>query len=182
MLTYVAQHLGLPRSIGLLASVIGAGFQIVACPGFARLSDRFGRRPVTIFGAVGCMVWVFAFFPLMNTRSTTLIVIAVVTGLIFQAAMYGVQAAWICELFDTKHRYSGASIGYQLSGVVGGSLAPIIALSLLATFDSTVPVQLYIVLGCVIVMLTALATRETRGINIMPQAQHSPNNSVSPSV
>ncbi|MFE5700504.1 MFS transporter [Rhodococcus koreensis] len=168
MLTYVAQQLGLPREVGLIASLIGAGFQLFAYPAFARLGDRYGRRPVTVFGAALCALWVFAFFPLMDTKNAALIAIAVVSGLIFHAAMYGVQAAWICELFDTKHRYSGASLGYQLSGIVGGSLAPTISLALFNAFDSTLPIQIYVALGCVIVLITALATRETRGIDIMP--------------
>lgn len=167
MLTYVAQSLGLPREIGLVASLIAAGMQIFTYPAFAALSDRFGRRRVTIFGAVGCFLWIFAFFPMMDTKSSTMIVLAVVLGLFFHSAMYGVQASWICELFDAKHRYSGASVGYQLSGIVGGSLAPTISLWLLNTYQSTLAVQIYVALGCLIVAITALATRETRGINLM---------------
>lgn len=170
MLTYVAQSLGLPREIGLIASLIAAAMQIFTYPAFAALSDKFGRRRVTVFGAVGCLFWVFAFFPLMDTKSSLLIVLAVVLGLFFHSAMYGVQASWICELFDTEHRYSGASVGYQLSGIVGGSLAPTISLWLLGTFHTTFAVQLYVALGCLIVVITALNTRETRGVNIQPAA------------
>jgi len=165
-LTYVAQILGLPREIGLVASLIAAGMQIFTYPAFAALSDRFGRRPVTVFGAVGCLAWAFAFFPMMDTGSAVLIVLGVLLGLFFHSAMYGVQASWICELFDKEHRYSGASIGYQLSGIVGGSLAPTISLWLFNTFQSTLAIQLYVALGCLIVALTALATRETRGVDM----------------
>ncbi|MFF1831368.1 MFS transporter [Paenarthrobacter sp. NPDC058040] len=169
-LTYVAQTLGLPREIGLIASLIAAAMQIFTYPAFAALSDKYGRRRITVIGAVGCLAWIFAFFPMLDTKSSVLIVLGVVLGLFFHSAMYGVQASWICELFDTEHRYSGASIGYQLSGIVGGSLAPTISLWLLSTFHSTLSIQIYVGLGCLIVALTALATRETRGTGIQPVA------------
>ncbi|BCW44936.1 MFS transporter [Arthrobacter sp. StoSoilB5] len=144
--------------------------QIFTYPAFAALSDKFGRRRVTVFGAVGCLAWIFAFFPMLDTKSSVFIILGVVIGLFFHSAMYGVQASWICELFDTEHRYSGASIGYQLSGIVGGSLAPTISLWLLSTFHSTLSIQIYVGLGCLVVALTALATRETRGTGIQPTA------------
>jgi metabolite-proton symporter len=170
LLTYVTQSLGLPRSVGLLATLVGAAMQLFTYPAFAAVSDRFGRRPVTIFGAAGSIAWMFVFFPMVDTKSSALIVLAVLGGLFFHSAMYGVQASWICELFDTRRRYSGASLGYQLSGIVGGSLAPFIAVSLLQEFGSTVPVQIYVSVALAVVLLTALVTRETRGSDLNPQA------------
>jgi len=169
LLTYVTQSLGLPRSVGLLAALVGAAMQLFTYPAFAALSDRFGRRPVTVGGAACAIAWMFVFFPMVDTKNTALIVFAVLGGLLFHSAMYGVQASWICELFDTPHRYSGASLGYQLSGIVGGSLAPLIALRLLQVFDSTVPVQIYVIAALAVVLLTALATRETRGGDLNPR-------------
>jgi len=163
LLTYVTTTLGLPRGVGLLATLVGAGMQLFLYPAFAALSDRYGRRRVTVFGAVGAIAWMFVFFPLVDTKSTALIVLAVVGGLFFHAAMYGVQASWICELFDTRHRYSGASLGYQLSGIVGGSLAPTIAVALLRASDSTTLVVVYVCAALALVLVTALLTRETRG-------------------
>ena len=166
MLTYVTQFLGVPRGVALLASLLGAGLQILLFPLAGALSDRFGRRRTTIFGALGALVWMLvAFFPLLDTKNTALIVVAVVGGLFFHAGMYGVQAPWICELFDASHRYSGASIGTQVAGIAGGALAPFIALSLLEHFDSTVPVVAYVVFGLALVLVTALLTRETAGVN-----------------
>ncbi len=169
LLTYVTQFLGLPRSVGLLAALVGAAMQLFTYPAFAALSDRFGRRSVTVGGAACAIAWMFVFFPMVDTKNTALIVFAVLGGLLFHSAMYGVQASWICELFDTPHRYSGASLGYQLSGIVGGSLAPLIALRLLQVFDSTVPVQIYVIAALAVVLLTALATRETRGGDLNPR-------------
>ncbi|KAA9160199.1 MHS family MFS transporter [Amycolatopsis acidicola] len=163
LLTYVTTTLGLPRGVGLLATLIGAGMQLFTYPAFAALSDRYGRKGVTIFGAAGAIAWMFVFFPLVDTKSTGLIVLAVLGGLFFHSAMYGVQASWICELFDARHRYSGASLGYQLSGIVGGSLAPTIAVALLGISDSTVPVVAYVCAALALVLVTALLTRETQG-------------------
>ncbi|MEU0508030.1 MULTISPECIES: MFS transporter [Amycolatopsis] len=163
LLTYVTTRLGLPRGVGLLAALVGAGMQLFTYPAFAALSDRYGRRKVTVFGAIGAFAWMFAFFPLVDSKSTGLIVLAVVGGLFFHSAMYGVQASWICELFDTRHRYSGASLGYQLSGIVGGSLAPTIAVALLRASDSTTLVVVYVCAALALVAGTALLTRETRG-------------------
>ena len=89
------------------------------------LSDRFGRRPVYLLGAAGVGVWAFAFIALVNTRSFPMLVLAVVGGLLFHGAMYGPQAAFLSELFGTKVRYSGVSIGYQLASILAGGLAPL---------------------------------------------------------
>ncbi|MFC8178835.1 MFS transporter [Rhodococcus sp. NPDC057297] len=175
LLTYIADELGLPRTVGLLAAMIGATMQLFTYPLFAAISDRFGRRRLTIIGAIGAIVWMPFLFPLVDTGSTVVIIFAVLAGLVWHSAMYGVQAAWICELFDAKHRYSGASLGYQLAGIVGGSLAPTIAIGLLSLSDSTVPVTIYVCIALAIVAITAMLTRETRGIDLNPSVDSVPD-------
>ena len=111
ILTFLTANLGLPRSVGLNAVLIGSAVQIALIPLFGGLSDRYGRRPVYALGAVSAAVWAFVFFPLLSTRSPVVIVLATVVALITHAAMYGPQAAFIAELFSTELRYSGASMG-----------------------------------------------------------------------
>jgi metabolite-proton symporter len=166
ILVYVADRLELPRSTALNAVLVGSAFQLFLIPLFGHLSDRFGRRPVYLAGAVGAAVWVFAFFPLLDTRSTLFIAVAAVGGLLCHAAMYGPQAAFISELFSTRVRYSGASLGYQIAGVLGGALAPIISIALLDRFDSPLPVSLYVLAGLLVTIVSVWPAPETVRIDL----------------
>ncbi|MGW7135594.1 MFS transporter [Streptomyces xanthophaeus] len=163
LLVYVTVHLELPKSDALNAVLIGSAVHFVTIPLWGALSDRIGRRPVTLIGAVGMIGWAFAFFALLDTRSFWAIALAVTVGLLLHGAMYGPQAAFISEMFDTKVRYSGASMGSQLASIIGGALAPIIAVALLDDYDSSVPVSFYLAVAAVITALTVWAAKETRG-------------------
>jgi metabolite-proton symporter len=165
ILVYLTGPLGMDRSVGLNAVLIGSALQLVLIPAFGALSDRLGRRTVYLAGVAGAAAWVFAFFPLLESRSFPLIALAAVVALVAHAAMYGPQAAFIAELFSTRLRYSGASMGYQVAGIVGGALAPIIAVKLFAVYDSTLAVSLYVV--------AALAVTAV-GLAIAPPASEDP--------
>jgi metabolite-proton symporter len=156
ILTFITTNLGLPRGVGLNAVLIGSAFQLVLIPLFAALSDRVGRRPVYAVGAVSAALWAFVFFPLLSTRSTTVIVLATIVALATHAAMYGPQAAFIAELFSTKLRYSGASMGYQIAGVLGGGIAPLVSIALVSATGTPFAVSFY-VLAMVVLTLVALA-------------------------
>ncbi len=164
--TYVATYLKLPRNYALNAVLIAAAIQIFAVPFFGRLSDRLGRRPVYLAGAIGAAVWVFAFFALLDTGQFILIVLATSVALILHAAMYGPQAAFIAEMFPTKVRYTGASMGYQLAGIVGGALAPIISVALLDRFDTSIVVSVYVVAMILITVICVLLAPETSRIDL----------------
>jgi MFS family permease len=166
ILTYVTEELGLSRSLALNAVLVGSAFQLFAIPYFGALSDRVGRRPVYLAGALAAAVWVFAFFALLDTESTPLIFLATVVALLTHAAMYGPQAAFTAELFGTRVRYSGASLGYQLAGILGGALAPIISVALLNEYGTWLPVALYVLAALVVTIGSVLAARETAELDL----------------
>ncbi|GAB3295406.1 MFS transporter [Parasphingorhabdus pacifica] len=162
VLTYVATYLGLPRSIALNASLIAAALHFISIPLWGALSDRIGRRPVYLIGTIGTGLWAFVFFGMLDTKSFVVITFATTVGLVFHGAMYGPQAAFFAELFGTRVRYSGASIGYQLASIVAGSLAPIIATGLLAAFHSSTPIAIYVALCSLVTLVAVLRAPETR--------------------
>ncbi|MFD3919437.1 MFS transporter [Streptomyces sp. NPDC058595] len=163
VLVYVTVHLELPKSDALNAVLIGSAVHFVTIPLWGALSDRLGRRPVTMIGAIGMVGWAFAFFALLDTESFPVIALAVTVGLLFHGAMYGPQAAFISEMFDTKVRYSGASMGSQLASIIGGALAPLIAVELLKDYDSSVPVSIYLSAAALVTVVTVWIAKETRG-------------------
>jgi len=172
ILTYVTTELGLERSVGLTAVLIGSVLQLGLIPVAGAVSDRVGRRPVYLAGAVGAAVWAVVFFPLLDTKSTGLIILAGVGGLLFHALMYGPQASFITELFGTEVRYSGASLGYQIAGVLGGALAPIVAVALLSEFESPLSVSLYVVIALAITIAAVLFSHETAAADLGHERPH----------
>ena len=101
ILTFITQNLGLPRSLGLTAVLVGSACQLALIPFFGALSDRVGRRPVYAAGAVAAALWAFAFFPLLSTGSTALIVLASVVALATHAG--DVRAAGGVRRGDVLH-------------------------------------------------------------------------------
>lgn len=160
-LTYVTTVLNLPRPLALAATMLGAVGNALTVPLFGALSDRLGRRPVYIGGALAAMVWAFVFFVLLDSTQPVLICLAVVVGLLIHAAMYGPQAAFVTEQFPTRVRYAGSSLAYTLAGIVGGGFAPLIIASLFKSYGSTMAVSLYVVFALLITLWAVLAARET---------------------
>jgi metabolite-proton symporter len=162
-LTYITEGPRLSRGLALNALLAGAAVEVVLMPVFSWLSDRIGRRPIYALGAAGMAVWSFAFFRLLDTGITPLVLLAVIGGLVCHGAMYGPQAAFIAELFPTRFRYSGASFAYQATSVLAGSLAPIIAVALWKQTHSSLPISIYVALACAVSVIAALMARETKG-------------------
>ena len=165
ILTYVQNELDLPRGVGLTAVLVASACQLVLIPLFGALSDRYGRKPIYTAGAVAAGVWVCAFLPLLDRRSTVVIVGATIVALAAHAAMFGPQASFIAELFSTELRYSGASIGYQLAGILGGGVAPTISLALLAGFG-TWAIGVYVAAMLVLTLVALRFAPETAGVDL----------------
>jgi MHS family shikimate/dehydroshikimate transporter-like MFS transporter len=163
VLSYAEDTLELGKSTMLTGLAIAAALGLVTVPLWGRLSDRFGRRPIYLIGAVFSVLFPFAFFGMVDTKVTLLIYLAMILGInVGHDAMYGPQAAYFSELFGTKCRYSGASLGYQLASVFGGGFAPLIAAALLAAGDgSPTYVALYMIGVSLITLVATLAAPET---------------------
>ena len=160
--TYAKEHLGLGKSFALNAVLIAAAVHFFAIPLWGSLSDRIGRRPVYLIGAVGVGIWAFVFIALVDTKNFALATLAVTVGLVLHGAMYGPQAAFFTELFGTRVRYSGVSVGYQLASIIAGGLAPFIAVALLKAYDSGYAIAVYVAACAVISIVAVTSYSETR--------------------
>lgn len=164
VLSYATQKLGMARSTLLNGVLIGSAVQLAAIPMFGALSDRLGRRPVYVGGAIFLLLYAFPFFWLVETRSTGLVWMAICFGLVGHAAMYGPQAAFFSELFGTRTRYTGASLGYQLAAPFAGGIAPLIASALLQwSGNETWPVATYLIVMALLTVGCVLSAKETHG-------------------
>jgi MFS family permease len=162
MLSYISLNKIAARPVTLTALLIAAALGIFATVGWGALTDRVGRRPVYLFGCAVMVVWGIPLFLTVNTRTAALIVLAfVVSYVICQNSLAGVQGAWFSELFDAKTRTSGASLSYQFSAVVSG-FTPLLATALFGRFGWIGPALLFSFYG-LLGLVAALVTRDTWG-------------------
>ena len=163
VLTYATMpSVGFSRSMALTAVSVAAFVQIFTIPAFGVLSDRIGRRPVYLFGAIFTGAFAFPFFWLIETSTPVLLLLSMVLALsVGHAAMYAPQASFVAELFGTRVRYSGLSLGYQLASVIAGGLSPFIAMSLLRQTGSSSFIALYIILMSAITTISVYLAAET---------------------
>jgi MFS family permease len=162
VLTYATQKVGFSRPGVLAAISIAAVIELFTMPAFGALSDRLGRRPVYLFGAIFTGIFAFPFFWLIETASNGLMILAIVLALVVgHSAMYGPQASFFSELFGTKVRYSGASLGYQLSSVIAGGLSPLIATGMLKHYGTSWPIALMIILMAAVTTVSVYLATET---------------------
>jgi len=162
MLSYGGIALGLGMGLMLNAVMVATFVQIFASIGFGALSDRVGRVPVVMGGAIFVALYIFPMFWLVQTKDPLLLTVGLTIGAIAFGALYGPIAALFAEAFETGVRYSGASLGYQIGAVFGGGLAPLIATALLArSGGATWPICLYMIVLAMVAVACLAALGET---------------------
>lgn len=155
-LSYVVSTLGVPRADALSALMVAFVVELFAILGFAALSDRVGRRPVYLFGALSGVVLAFPFFWLVGTKEWIWIALAfILARAVVTAAMFGPQAAYFAELFPPQRRFAGFAFARELGSLLAGGPAPFVATALVAWASGAWwPVACYVI---VLSLLTAWA-------------------------
>jgi metabolite-proton symporter len=143
-LSYVITTVGVPRGDALSALMLAFTIELFAILGWAALSDRIGRRPVYMFGALAGVALAFPFFWMVGTKEWIWIAIAfILARAVVTAAMFGPQAAYFAELFPPQRRFAGFAFARELGSLLAGGPAPFVAAWLVATYGSWWPVACY---------------------------------------
>jgi len=162
LMSYAHTHVGFSPdvilSVGLLGGVVVVVFNALS----AVLSDAYGRRRVIIAALAVGVPWTFVVLPLIDTGNALLFTLAMVGTYAVAASSYGPMAAFIPEIFGTRHRYSGAGLSLNLAGLVGGAVPTIVAAPLQATWGVPAVGAMMAVVVVVSVACTA-ALPETKG-------------------
>jgi MHS family shikimate/dehydroshikimate transporter-like MFS transporter len=161
---YATTQLKMPRSVILDAVLYAATFELLTVPFFGWLSDKWGRRTLYLGGALLSALLAFPVFALVETRDPLIITVTLVLAMsIGHATMFGPQASFMPELFGTGSRYSGASLGCQVSAAISGGFAPVVATGLLAWQGNTHAVSMFMIGLAIITLIAVTVTKETAG-------------------
>lgn len=164
-------QIGIERQTILNALSFSSFFAIFGIILWSRLSDAIGRRPLVIAGAVFIAIWGFALFPLIETKNGIIITIGMVIGQgIIHPMIYGPLAGLYSELFDTEHRYTGASLGYQIAGI-GAGISPVLFAAIMSAEGaiSTIPLSLVIAVVAALSILCIVRLGETKSRDLSEQ-------------
>jgi metabolite-proton symporter len=163
VLSYVTTTLGVPRSYGLIASMVGATANIIMIPVFGRLSDRIGRSKTFLIGGALIVVTAWPIFALVDTGQLWGIVAGVTIFLALGHAMvYAPLPAMYCEMFPTAVRYSGISIGYQMASILLASFTPALASAMVMWADGALWMVIGFAIVSTLIAMAAISFAEDR--------------------
>jgi MFS transporter, MHS family, shikimate and dehydroshikimate transport protein len=167
VITYAVRS-GYSRPVVLSGLAVGSALQLVTLPSIAAISDRVGRRPTMFVGAVATVIMAFPLFWMIDSGSVPWLMVALLLGRsVLQPLTYAPWPAVMAESFATASRYTGASLGYQLSSLLGGGFAPLIAASLLAAGKGgSSYVALFLAAAAVATALAVWRIEETRDVDL----------------
>ncbi|MEU3825387.1 MFS transporter [Streptomyces sp. SID486] len=129
-LAYATERLGVSRTVMLMCIMGAVVVKGTLTPFLALCGDRYGRRPMCLAGCTACVLWMLPMVALLATGEPLLMFLAVLGALLAFITMFAVIAAYLPELFEPRVRCTGAAVGYNLGGVLGGALTPIVATAL----------------------------------------------------
>lgn len=167
------KFIGVPSEIILAGVMVSMCVELVTMLLWGRLSDRIGRKPVYMIGALGLVIVAFPFFWLLDTKVPTLIWLAFLLGNpLCHGAMIGTQPSLMGELFSTEVRYSGMALGHEIASVFAGGLSPLLATALLAHYRAAWPVALLLIALGLITVISLLMTHETARGKARSEGRH----------
>ena len=174
--TYLTSYgvgLGHSRPTVLVAGIIAAVVAGVVTIATGRMSDRLGRRRLIMAACVVGIVWGLLLFPLLDTGSTLAFGFGLVVTLSVVGVSYGPAGAFLPELFETRYRYTGAGLGYNLAGILGGAIPPLLAPALTASYGS-IAIGVLLTVSAVLSYFCTRALVETKARALTAKAEDAP--------
>jgi metabolite-proton symporter len=173
VLTYATRRLGFTNQTVLNYVLLASAVSLFTVPIWGYVSDIIGRKRMYAIGAVAMAVFAFPYFALLDTRDPPLVLLAILLAPVIHDMQYGPQAAFIGESFPPRLRYSGSSLGYHLASITSGGPAPLIALWLLDTYNSSVPIAIYLFLTALVSLASAALLRDRGKADITVEYEES---------
>lgn len=162
VIAYATTSYDYRRGDVIAAVTCASALQFAGMIGGGAWSDRVGRRAAMLVPSVALPAWAPVFFWLVGLESLLALWAGVCVGAFLHGMLAGPEAAWITELFPTRHRYAGSSLVFQGSSIIAGAPAPFIAVWLVDRFGAGAVIG-YLVATMLVTVVALAFSRETRG-------------------